>query len=138
MIELLKFADLASYKRLIDDCFGISNGLDYYERYCQNRGYTIFVVKDGKEIIGSVTQYAIELFTFNFQPCLMLFNVAVMSRYRRHNVARRLIEHVIEEARKQGYRSISLTCHNSAYEAHQLYEGMGFTRADSVKYEMKL
>ena len=109
-IEILKPIDLKSYKELIDECFGTSNDLEKYQKYNENQAYKIFVVKEGTTIIGSATQYALDLFTFDFQPCLMLFNVAVRMDYREKQIAKYLLSHIIENARNEGYHSISLTC----------------------------
>ncbi|MBC8530836.1 GNAT family N-acetyltransferase [Gehongia tenuis] len=137
-IEVLDLKDLAAYKALMDDCFGGSNPLERYQQYANRAGYTIWAAKDGERIVGSVTTYAIDLFTFDFQPCLMLFNVAVLGAYRKQGIGRRLLELVIDKARKDGFRSISLTCLDDAYPAHRLYESVGFKRASSLKYDLKL
>ncbi|MCL2375800.1 MAG: GNAT family N-acetyltransferase [Defluviitaleaceae bacterium] len=136
IIEILKPEDLASYKNLIDECFGSSNHLDKYRKYSENQAYTIFVIKDGDDVIGSVTQYTIDLFTFRFQPCLMVFNVAVKPSHRGQKIAQRLLQHVIENAKEDGYGSVSLTCLDDAYSAHNLYENLGFKKAGSVKYDL--
>ena len=138
MVEILKPADIASYKALVDECFGGSNDLSQYKKYCENAAYIVYIVKDGDEIVGSLTQHSIDLFTFSFQPCLMIFNVAVKASYRGKGIARELFEYVIEKAKAEGYRSISLTCLDNAYAAHKLYEGLGFKRASSVKYDLYL
>jgi len=136
IVEILKPQDLASYKSLIDECFGSSNDLTEYRKYNENGAYTIFVIKDGGDIIGSVTQYPIDLFTFSFQPCLMVFNVAVKPTYRGQKIAQKLLQHIIENAKAGGYNSISLTCLDDAYSAHKLYESLGFKKASSVKYDL--
>ena len=138
MIEILKFEDLGSYKELIDECFGSSNDLEKYKQYHENHSYKIFVIKDGGKIVGSATQYVIDLFTFEFQPCLMIFNVAVSAAYREKGFAKNLLEYMIENAKTEGLNSISLTCLDSAYPAHSLYESVGFKKTDSIKYHMDL
>jgi len=138
MVEILKSEDIASYKALIDECFGSSNDLEQYKKYSENKAYTIFVVKDGGKIVGSATQYIIDLFTFRFQPLLMIFNVAVKPDYRRKGIAQELMAHIIENAKKDGYNSISLTCLDDAYSAHKLYESLGFKKASSIKYDLYL
>jgi len=138
VVEILKSEDLKSYKELIDECFGVSNNLDLYKKYYKNQNYKIFVIKDGNRIIGSATQYAIDLFTFSFQPCLMIFNVAVKVAYRNKMIAKKLLKYIIENARSEGYHSISLTCLDNAYAAHRLYESVGFVKANSIKYHMDL
>jgi len=137
-VELLKQEDIKSYKDLIDECFGSSNDLEKYKEYHQNKQYKILVVKDKDMIVGSITQYVIDLFTFGFQPCLMIFNVAVKTAYRKKKIAQKLLEHIVENAKLEGYQSISLTCLDTAYPAHKLYESVGFKKANSIKFEMDL
>lgn len=128
VIERLNPKDLKVYKDLMDECFGTSNDLEHYQKYQENHAYKIFVVKAGDTIIGSVTLYPIDLFTFDFQPCLMVFNVAVKTAYREKQIAKSLLAHSIEYAKKEGYRSITLTCLDDAYPAHRLYESIGFKK----------
>ena len=135
-LELLSADNLPSYKELIDEAFGGSNPLEYYERYCNCDSYRIYVVKEQGQIVGSVTQVEIPLFTFSFQPCLELFNVAVRSSHRQKGIGAFLLREVIERAKKEGFHSISLTCLASAKPAHALYESMGFQKADSYKYAL--
>ena len=137
-VEILKSEDIVSYKELIDECFGSSSDIEKYQNYCNNHAYTVFVVKDGIEIIGSATQYPIDLFTFDFQPSIMIFNMAVKPVYRGQKIGQLLLEHIIDNAKAEGYRSITLTCLENAYSAHKLYESVGFKKTSSIKYEMYL
>lgn len=137
-IEQLKKSDISQYKALIDECFGNSNHIDTYNQYDENAPYTIWVMKDEQTIIGSVTQYPVDLFTFSFQPCLMLFNVAVRKPYRKQGVAQILLKRVIQAAKNDGYRSINLTCLEDAASAHALYESVGFEQTGSRKYSLDL
>lgn len=137
-IEQLKKEDIIQYKALIDECFGNSNPTDNYNQYEENAPYTIWVMKDEQAIVGSVTEYPIDLFTFSFQPCLMLFNVAVRKPYRKQGIAQTLLKRVIQAAKIDGYRSINLTCLDDAPSAHALYESVGFEQTDSRKYSLDL
>ena len=134
----MKTEDLEAYKSLMDECFGSSSPLEKYGKYRENAGYKIFVVKDGQKIIASATQYVIDLFTFDFQPSIMLFNVAVCREHRKQGVAKMLLGHILESAKTEGYRSATLTCLDSAQSAHRLYESIGFQKDDSFKYSMSL
>jgi len=135
-IELLRAEEIELYKDLIDKVFGVSNCIEKYKEYREDKGYRIFVVKEDDQIVGSATQYPIDLFTFDFQPSLMIFNVAVKESHRKQNIAKRLLEYIIENAKMEGYNSISLTCLDTAFAAHKLYESLGFEKADSIKYNL--
>ena len=80
--------------------------------------------------------YKLELFTFSFQPAIEIFNVAVLKEYRKQGVAKKIFEFIIEYAKSNGYKSIYLTCLDTAYNAHKLYESVGMKRANSLKYAM--
>lgn len=138
LIEILKKTDMESYKALIDECFDGSNNISEYKKYNPEANYKIVVAKDGNKIVGSITFYKIDLFTFSFQPVLEIFNVAVLKDYRGQKIAKKLFEYIINYANKNGYKSINLTCLDTAIPAHKLYESVGFKRASSVKYNLYL
>ncbi|MBO1348031.1 MAG: GNAT family N-acetyltransferase [Hormoscilla sp. GUM202] len=52
------------------------------------------------------------------------------SQHRRKGVARAVLTHIIEEAKRRGYRRLSLEtgAHGPFQPAHRLYEWAGFTR----------
>ncbi len=138
-IETLKKEELEQYKFLIDSCFDNSNSLETYKQsYSEGGQYVILVAKDNGKMVGSITLYQIDLFTFSFQPALEIFNVAVLKEYRRQNIAKTLFNYVIEYATKNSFKSIFLTCLDTAYSAHKLYESVGFKKMSSVKYSLDL
>lgn len=135
-IEYLQREDLPQYKVLMDECFGSSKALTHYQnRFDENRSdYRILAAKAGGKLVGSVTFYKIDLFTFSFQPALELFNVGVLKAYRGNKIGQKLIEFVFDYAKQNGYNSVSLTCLDTAKDAHKLYEKMGFEKMSSLKY----
>ena len=135
IVEKLKKEDISLYKELIDEVFESSNNIDYYNNYDENNtNYEIIVAKENNKIIGSITMYKLELFTFSFQPAIEIFNVGVLKEYRNKGIAKKIFEYIIKYARENGYNSIHLTCLDNAYNAHKLYESIGMKRASSVKY----
>jgi ribosomal protein S18 acetylase RimI-like enzyme len=137
-IERLKNDDVESYKALIDATFGGSNDLaEYIEKYdSRSSSYEIIVAKDDDKVVGAVTFYKLELFTYSFQPALEIFNVAVHSEYRGQKVAKNIFKYIIDFAKDNGYKSINLTCLESAHAAHHLYESVGFERTSSIKFNL--
>ena len=135
IVEKLKKEDISLYKELIDEVFESSNNIDYYNNYDENNtNYDIIVAKENNKIIGSITMYKLELFTFSFQPAIEIFNVGVSKEYRNKGIAKKVFEYIIKYAKENGYNSIHLTCLDNAYNAHKLYESIGMKRASSVKY----
>ena len=139
IVERLKKDDLPKYKALIDEAFDGSQELSEYLKYDDNsKSYEIIVLKEKDEIVGTVTMYKLDLFTFSFQPTIELFNVAVKKKYRRQNLGRILINYVIDYAKENGYKTIHFTCLESEKEVHEFYESCGFVKAESRKYNMYL
>ena len=138
-IEKLKYSELKEYKRLIDKSFENSSGISKYKKmYNQDKNYEILVAKKDNKIIGSLTILKIDLFTFDFQPMLELFNVCVDSSYRENKVGTKLIKYVVDFAKKERYNSIALTCLENLPYIHSFYENVGFKKADSRKYMMEI
>ena len=139
-IEYLNSNDIEQYKSLIDECFGNSNSMEQYKmKYTEsNNNYHILVAKHEGKIIGSITFYKIDLFTFSFQPALEIFNVAVLKEYRGKKIAKQLFEFIINYAKENNYKSISLTCLDTAYDAQHLYESLGFKKTSSIKYGLNI
>lgn len=137
-VEILKKADIVSYKALIDEAFDSSNPIEYYEKYMENDNYKILVIKNNREVIGSLTFYPLDLFTFSFQPSIEVFNVAVLEKYRGKKIGKQLFKYLVDYAKQNGYKSIVLTCLDTAYDAHHLYESVGMKKASSIKYAMYL
>lgn len=139
IIEKLRKKDMNEYKALIDEAFGSSNDIAEYDKYSEeDMNYEIIVLKEKEKIVGTVTMYKINLFTFSFQPVIELFNVAIKKEYRRQNLGRILLNYVIDYAKENGYHSINLTCLECEKDVHKFYEAVGFVKADSRKYKMSL
>ncbi|MDR1002391.1 MAG: GNAT family N-acetyltransferase [Oscillospiraceae bacterium] len=139
IIEQLKKSDIEEYKNLIDSCFGESNNTEEYDKYEEdNEKYVVLVAKDNSKVIGSITLYKIDLFTFGFQPALEIFNVCVLPEYRGQKISKKIFEEVFNFAKENKYKSIYLTCLETAYTAHKLYESLGFKKMSSIKYSIDL
>lgn|SRR5574344_1326253 len=138
IIEKLKYEDLDKYKKLIDEVFDGSNDINEYKKYDEDASYKIIVAKENDEIIGSITFYEMKLFTFSFQPTLELFNVSVKEEYRGKEVAASIFKYVVNYAKENGFKSINLTCLDTAIGAHKFYEKMGMIKTSSIKYNMYL
>lgn len=128
---------IASYKDLIDKVFGESNPIEDYQKY-ENGNYEIIVAMDGEKVVGALTFYKIELFTFPSYPALELFNLGVDSDYRGQGIAEQIFDYVINYAKENGYKTIAVNCGVNSFPAHKLYEKMGFRQSSSVRFGMEV
>jgi len=138
-INQLERAGLPDYKQLIDACFGDSQGLELYqEMFVDDKNYKIFIAIIDGRMVGGVTVVAVDLFTFSDRPFLMLFDVCVKNEFRKFGVGLALMNYVKEYGLKNNYKSINMTCLESAIPAHRLYEKAGFVKKESRKYAINL
>lgn len=135
-VEKLKKEDLESYKALIDAGLGPSQPLEVFKaRYDPDHpSCHIRVAKKNGEIIGTLTFYQIDLFTFSFQPTLEIYNVVVAKAHRGSAAAQLLFDDMKAFAKAHGYVSVAVTCLADATRAHRFYEKMGFEKLDRERF----
>lgn len=136
IIERLSYNDLDEYRKLVNECFEANDSLErYQENYNPNdNNLVILVAKDNGVIVGSITYLKVNLFTFSMEPSIMLFNVLTNPSYRKKGIAKMIFNHIYEEAKKEGYKRITLTCLESELGVHAFYESCGMKKAASRKY----
>ena len=87
-----------------------------------------FVWIEGGRLVGNVT-----LSRENGQRGLWtITNVAVHPAFRRHGLARQLMEAALNETRDKGARGVLLEVQTNNEPAQQLYRGLGFGRYDTI------
>lgn len=68
----------------------------------------------------------------------LIESLVVLPQYRGHQLGKKIITMLIEEARKCGKGNINLTCNSTRESALRLYKGVGFKKADTTVYRLKL
>lgn len=65
-------------------------------------------------------------------------SVTVLSECRGQHIGRKLMEHLIAEAKRMGVQSLHLTSNPKRMAANGLYQAMGFVRYETNCYTMIL
>lgn len=95
----------------------------------------IFVVaKDDSKVIGMATGYLIVKFG---KKIGYIEEVVVSEAYRGQGIGRRLLELIIEEAKKAQVRQLYLTSRAGRTEANSLYQKLGFEKRETNNYRLK-
>lgn len=93
------------------------------------------VLNDNKRIVGCACLCVAHTpeFTLGFVE-----SVTVLSECRGQHIGRKLMEHLIAEAKRMGVQSLHLTSNPKRMAANGLYQAMGFVRYQTNCYTMIL
>lgn len=100
---------------------------DYFVQGAQT---TVLAVNDAGEDVGCATLCCIGLMPTFDHPTgrrAHLMNVYTRAAYRRQGVARRMVERLLEEAKRQGVTEVSL---DTTAAGRPLYEACGFAPSE--------
>lgn len=95
-----------------------SRGAFLYEME-QNRVARCWVVRDDERVVGYVCLWEIG-------DEVHITNIAVHPDFRRRGIARTLLNHILDDARRRSLRVVALEVRPSNQEARKLYESYGF------------
>lgn len=96
------------------------------QKYVLDPGGFIFFAKLNTEIVGVVS-------LINQNTFFELSKMAVSPKYQGLKIGQKLMDHCIEFARKQEWKSITLYSHRSLVPAISLYKKIGFMEVELEK-----
>ncbi|TAJ15433.1 GNAT family N-acetyltransferase [Patescibacteria group bacterium] len=101
----------------------------------QSSGAFLVVAKDSEKIIGMGSLYVQQKIGKRFA---YIEDVIVDDTYRGKGIGRDIMNHLIETARVNGVRSITLTSRAERTAAHSLYEKLGFVKRETEVFRLNL
>jgi len=105
---------------------------NYFQEHLPSGAFRVWVAENQGETVASI---GLVIHSIPPSPKNLIgkeayvMNLVTLQEFRRRGIAKKLILHVLDTARSEGIRVVSL--HASA-EGHRLYEGLGFEISDSV------
>ncbi len=109
--------------------------LGYFERCLADGSHIEIVCRDGGRIVGMVGLTFFEAIPTSRLPngrTAKLMNMYVVPGHRRRGIARRLLRHALDEARRRSCGRVTL---NSSPAGEELYRGGGFVPVER-EFEM--
>lgn len=122
----------ALMKQLSD---GLSASEDQFRSTVEDPGGHLFVVRDGEKIIGCATLCVFQSPTGRKAS---VEDVVVLDGYRGQHLGRRLMEYLLQEARRFSPVEIHLTSRPSREAANALYRSLGFVQRETNAYRLSL
>jgi ribosomal protein S18 acetylase RimI-like enzyme len=100
-----------------------------------DKNVAFIVAKDGQRIVGMATLYAATKFG---KKTGFVEDVVVDGTYRGQGLGQRIMETLIDEAKKMGMSQLYLTSGPDRVAAHRLYEKLGFATKETDVFRLKL
>ena len=97
----------------------------------------LFVVKTKEEgpIIAMAT---LVVYKITFKTKGIVEDVVVDKNYRQQGIGKKLLEHIIKEARKQNVQILDLTSNPAREQANRLYLSLGFIKRETNVYRLPI
>src|SRR3990167_6204374 len=114
-----------------DDPIGTQADLD---AITSDKNIIFAVARDGSKVIGMATWYLIVKFG---KKIGYVEEVVVSEAYRGQGIGRKLLELIIDEAKKVQTRQLYLTSRDGRTAANSLYQKLGFEKRDTNNYRLK-
>ena len=131
--ELIEIVALISQLR--HDVSEHVGALSDLEDIVSNKDVAMLVAKDEDKIIGMATLYVM---TKVGKRVSNVEDVVVSDAYRGQGLGEKLMQALIEEARKRKVKSLSLTTKPDRVAANKLYQKLGFKAANTNSYKLNL
>lgn len=140
IIEKLQKEDIPEllelYKMLVSFENTLEKSQDIYEEILKDENYSVFVVKENNQLIGSAMAICCKSLACEGKNFLVIEDVIVKEGLRGRGVGRKLFEYIDEYAIKNNCMYSILVSSDYRKGAHAFYEKMGF--ADGVRGFRKL
>jgi len=100
-----------------------------WERVTGTPDLTVYLAEQHGVAIGTAAMLLMPHVTYDCRPTAFIEAVVVRRAHRRRGVARRLLEHALDDALGAGCLKVQLLSHkrHAVDGAHQLYRSLGFT-----------
>jgi GNAT superfamily N-acetyltransferase len=98
---------------------------------------TVFICEADGRAVSTAMLVVCPNFTRSGRPFAIIENVVTHRDHRRSGYARRVMEHAIEFARRQGCYKVTLTTGRRDEETLRFYEGLGMRRDTRTAFEVR-
>ncbi|MFA5926147.1 MAG: GNAT family N-acetyltransferase [Parcubacteria group bacterium] len=94
----------------------------------------IYLLEADGEVIGMGSLHYVETLV---KKAAWIEDIVVHPEHRSKGLGKKIIKHIISQAKKRGARHVDLTSRNNRKKAHQFYQNLNFEKRDTSVYRMK-
>lgn len=134
--------DVKGIIELCNDCFGDNTNVEeartIFEK-TKNDPNTIHIIGEiNGEIVAHTRIQIIETMFRNMETYAILNHVCVSGRYRRHNIASKMLEITVNVCKQRNCIAIKLWSMNFREAAHACYQKFGFRKEEAGFFALDL
>jgi len=109
--------------------------LEEAQKILKNENVVVMVAREDERIVGVATLYILQKFG---KLSAHLEDVIVDEKNRGQGLGKKLVQAVIDVAKKRGLHSIALTSQPKRIAANRLYVSLGFIKRETNAYKLTL
>ena len=139
-IQKLSYRDIDSFIELLDvfeEVFEMKNfdmpGNDHLEELLSKDDFFVFVARSEGTIVGGLTGYSLMQY-FSESPLLYIYDVAVMKRYQRKGIGKKLMLGIKDYCSEIGINEIIVRADETDEHAIEFYQSTGAKAAKVVQF----
>jgi len=139
-IQKLSYRDIDSFIELMDvfeEVFEMKNfelpGNDHLEELLSKDDFFVFVARSEGTIVGGLTAYSLMQY-FSESPLLYIYDVAVMRRYQRKGIGKKLMLGIKDYCSEIGINEIIVQADETDEHAIEFYQSTGAKAAKVVQF----
>jgi GNAT superfamily N-acetyltransferase len=106
----------------------IEEARDIFARFKRYPDYTLYVVQDGEEIVGSFALLIADNLGHLGAPSGLVEDVVVRPNQQGKGIGRQMMAFAIERCRARGCYKVALSSNFKRDRAHKFYDSIGFER----------
>lgn len=139
-IQKLSYRDIDSFIELLDvfeEVFEMKNfempSVVHLEELLGKNDFFVFVARSEGTIVGGLTAYSLTQY-FSESPLLYIYDVAVLKKYQRKGIGKKLLMGVKDYCRETGIDEIIVQADEADEHAIEFYQSTGAKAAKVVQF----
>ncbi|MES2795355.1 MAG: GNAT family N-acetyltransferase [Bacteroidota bacterium] len=106
----------------------IDEAQSIFEKISQYPDYHLYIVKFGKEIVGSFALLIMDNLAHLGTPSAIVEDVVVAENYQNKGIGKLMMQYAMKNARVKGCYKMVLSSNLKRKDAHRFYESLGFEK----------
>jgi aminoglycoside 3-N-acetyltransferase I len=137
-IKKLESHDVDDFTELVQvfaAVFAMENFTSPPKNHLQNllnkADFLTFVAKTGDKVLGGLTVYVLDQY-YSIQPLAYIYDLAILTEYQRQGIGKRLIAHLVEYCRQNGFEEAFVQADKVDDYAIEFYRSTNITNEEQV------